>query len=95
MVLFLKPLTPDKKVYLDQINDYLIIDAICKIDKKVEYDLYLIGDSINQFGLVNKTNILLDELFLVLTVNRVFYKDVDELELKKYTDYYGVNAYLL
>ena len=95
MVLMIKPLTPNKKVYLEKLDNYLIIDSICKIDKNKIYQLYLIDDVINDYGLLNKSEILLDELLLTLNIEAIYTKDIDEIQLNKYTDYYGVKVYSL
>ena len=95
MVLFIKPLTPNKMVYYEQNKDSTLVDSICKIDKNKEYDLYLIDDLINEFGFINNTQILLDELLITLNIKSVYCSNINVEELKKYTEYYGVHVYSL
>lgn len=95
MVLFIKPLTPNKLVYFKENKDSMLIDSVCRLDKNKEYDLYLIDDIINEFGLINHTQVLFDELLITLNVKNVYYLGMNVEELKKYTEYYGVKVYSL
>ena len=91
MMLIIGP-NPPKKLILEN-NNYLIVTAICKIDKGLNYDLYLLDKNINDIGLLNETSIILDELFITLKIDKVFYKNVNEDKLLEYCNFYGVPVY--
>ena len=94
MVLIIEPLTPEKLAYLKD-KDYLLVNSICKINKNVIYELYLINDTVSDMGIINNTLVLFDELLLTLKINGVYIKNMNMDNIKKYTNYYGVEVYSL
>ncbi|MBR2891547.1 MAG: hypothetical protein IKC22_04105 [Bacilli bacterium] len=94
MVLIIEPLTPEKLAYLKD-KDYLLVNSICKINKNVIYELYLINDTVSDIGIINNTLVLFDELLLTLKINGVYIKNMNMDNIKKYTNYYGVEVYSL
>lgn len=94
MVLIIEPLIPEKLAYLKD-KDYLLVNSICKINKNVIYELYLINDTVSDIGIINNTLVLFDELLLTLKINGVYIKNMNMDNIKKYTNYYGVEVYSL
>lgn len=94
MVLIIEPLTLEKLAYFKD-KDYLLVNSICKINKNVIYELYLINDTVSDIGIINNTLVLFDELLLTLKINGVYIKNMNMDNIKKYTNYYGVEVYSL
>ncbi len=95
MVLFIGPLTPVIKNLQKNISESKVIENVCHLNLSDQYDIYIIDKKINDYGLIEKTDILLDELLLIAKVNKIYCQNVDIEILKKFTDYYGVEVYSL
>lgn len=74
---------------------FIQVTKICSLNKDLEYDIYLLNSSINEFGQISDTEIILDEIFIALKINKFYYNINDDAYLKNASSYYGVTVYSL
>ena len=94
MILLIGHITPDEeKKY--ELKDYQKISKVCGLKKDTIYTIYIINAIINEFGLIEKTEIILDELLLTLKIDKLYYKLDNASYLQSTCNFYGVTVYSL
>ena len=94
MILLIGHVTPEEeKKY--KLKDYQKISKVCGLNKDIIYTLYITNTNINEFGLIEKTEIILDELLLTLKIDKVYYKLNNASYLLSTCNFYGVTVYSL
>ena len=94
MTIVIGHVTPEELAQY-KIGDYKIITKVCQLDRKQEYEIYIINTNITDYGLIQDTEIILDELFITYNICKLFYKLNDPTYLLNSSQFYGVTVYSL